>query len=160
MITHVISQSGHGVVERTPEEIREAIQQAQDVMATMPQVEIPVTHHFSDGIYGREIFIPKGTLFTGKIHKQTDLSCCLSGLCEILTPHGWVKCETGDVILSRKGTKPLARALEDTRWMTSHATTLTDLDELEEFLFEDEGPSSIDFKTGKPVPQTISERAI
>ena len=160
MITQLISQSGYGVVERTPEEIREAIQQAQEIMETLSQVEIPVIHHFSDGIYGREIFIPKGTLFTGKIHKQTDLSCCLSGLCEILTPNGWIKCEAGDVVLSRKGVKPIARALEDTRWLTSHATTLTDLDEIDAFLFEDEGPCPLDFKTGVPVLSTISEGVI
>lgn len=156
MITHRVSTAGYGVQERSPEEIRGAILAAQKIMETMPQVEMPVTHHFSDGIYGREIFIPKGTLFTGRIHKQTDLSVCLSGLCEILTPYGWKRCETGDVVLSVKGVKPIARALEDTRWLTNHATYLTDLDEIERTLFEDEGECPLDFKTGKPALPTLA----
>ena len=160
MVTHLVSQSGFGAAEYTPEEVRSAIASAQAVMATMEQVEVPVTHHFSDGIYGREIFLRRGTLFTGRIHKQNDLSVCLSGICEILTPDGWKRCEAGDITISRKGVKPIARAVEDTRWLTNHATTLTDLDEIEAALFEDEGFLPLDFKTGKPIQNTLIDGGV
>ena len=101
--------------------------------------ECPVTHHFSDGIYAREMFIPKGTVLTGKIHKHTNLNIMSSGELSILTEDGVKRVRAPFTIVSPAGTKRVAYAHEDTVWTTIHATEETDLDKIEyHFVAQDE----------------------
>lgn len=44
-----------------------------------PQIECPVTHHFEDGKYIREMVIPKGTLFIGRPHRYGHECILVSG---------------------------------------------------------------------------------
>ena len=39
------------------------------MMENYPAVDLPLKHYFTKGLYCREIFMPKGTLLTSKIHK-------------------------------------------------------------------------------------------
>ena len=43
------------------------------------QVDIPVTHTFSGGVYIRQIVIPKGVLIIGKRHRYETCNMILSG---------------------------------------------------------------------------------
>ena len=43
------------------------IEALEDFMRKMPPREMPVRDFFSNGAYARELFIPKGSLLTGKI---------------------------------------------------------------------------------------------
>ncbi len=43
------------------------------------QVECPLTHHFADGQYIRECFLPKGTIAIGKQHKNGILNILMKG---------------------------------------------------------------------------------
>lgn len=52
---------------------------------------MPVTHHLKDGLYTREIFMPKGTLVVSFIHKQTHPSFFLKGEMSVLLDTGEVK---------------------------------------------------------------------
>ena len=36
-------------------------------------VELETKHHFSDGLYARELFIPAGVCLVGALHKTTHL---------------------------------------------------------------------------------------
>ena len=42
-------------------------------------IDLPVTHRFTPGLYSREIFMPKGTFVTSKIHKTEHPLVILSG---------------------------------------------------------------------------------
>ena len=42
---------------------------------------MPLNHRLKDGLYTREIFMPKGTLVVSFIHKQSHPSFFLKGLC-------------------------------------------------------------------------------
>ena len=52
------------------------------------------------------------------------------------------------VFRGNAGVKQIGHAHEDTLWITVHAAVETNLDRLEEILFEDEG-NVLDFKTGR-----------
>ena len=100
--------------------------------AAGPVIELAVAHHFSQGVYGRELFIPKGTVLTGKIHKFEQLNVLLCGELSVLTEEGVKRVRPPFVIVSPPGTKRIAYAHEDSRWLTIHGTEERDLEKIEE----------------------------
>lgn len=110
---------------------KEQISQLEQVLHTLPQAEIKIIHHFSKGLYAREIFIPKGTLLVGKIHKHECLSIMSSGEKTVLTDDGYVRVKAPFTTVSKPGMKRVGYAHEDTVWTTIHATDETDLEKLE-----------------------------
>lgn len=101
------------------------------ITADLPPVEIPVKNYFSKGVYAREIFIPKGTVITGKIHKFTNLNIMSQGEMSVLTEDGIKRVKAPFTIVSPPGTRRVAYAHEDTIWTTIHGTEKTDVDEIE-----------------------------
>lgn len=95
------------------------------------QLELPVKHYFSQGVYARELFIPKGTLLTGKIHKFAQLNIMSQGDMSVMTEDGVKRVKAPFTIVSPPGTKRIAYAHEDTVWTTIHGTDETDLDKIE-----------------------------
>lgn len=154
MITHLVSESGYRAAERRHGAVQGAIVAVKEIMRGMPQVTIEPTHTFAEGLYARGILIPKGTIITGKVHKQDDLQVMVYGDILVKTESGEKRLEGFNMFASKAGYQQIGRALEDTLWVTVHATNSTDLDELEQILFEDE-PRVLDFKTGKPMDDCI-----
>jgi quercetin dioxygenase-like cupin family protein len=101
------------------------------ITAYLPPVEMKVVHHFSKGVYARELHIPKGTVLTGHIHKHQNLNIMSKGDMTVLTEDGPVRVQAPFTIVSPAGTKRAAYAHEDTIWTTVHGTDLTDVDEIE-----------------------------
>lgn len=92
---------------------------------------IEAKHYFANGLYAREIFIPKGTVLTGKIHKTEHLNIVSQGEISVLTEAGPQRVKAPFTMVSLPGTKRVGYAHEDTVWTTIHATTETDLEKLE-----------------------------
>jgi len=113
---------------------RQQIMALQAALETMPQVEIPPTHYFSKGLYAREIFIPKGTIVVGKIHKHLSLNILSQGDITILTEFGARRVKAPYTVVSPPLTKRVGYAHEDTVWTTVHATDETDLEKIEDEL--------------------------
>jgi hypothetical protein len=111
--------------------MRQKVFALEEKMLQMEQVELPVTHHFSPGVYARELFIPKGTVLTGKIHKYAQLNIMSKGDISVLTEDGIKRVQAPFTIVSPAGTKRIAYAHEDTIWTTIHGTDETDLEKLE-----------------------------
>ncbi len=114
-----------------PREIRADINEIEAALFEHPQVEIPVTHHFTKGIYAREILIPKGTLLTGKIHRFAHMNIISQGDISVLTENGVKRIKAPFTMVSPPNTKRIGYAHEDTVWTTIHGTDETDLDALE-----------------------------
>lgn len=106
------------------------IQEFEREMARFPQLEIDVTHHFADGVYGREALIPAGVVFTGKIHAHRHISV-ICGDITVWTDEGMRRLTGWHVLVSRAGTKRVGLAHADTHWIAIHASEETDLDALE-----------------------------
>lgn len=112
---------------------REKILALEEVMLQQEEkVEIPPTHHFFEGGYGREVLIPAGTLVAGKIHKYRSLNILASGEMTLLTEEGVKKLKAPYVVVSPPGIKRIAYAHTDCTWICVHGTEETDLEKIEE----------------------------
>jgi hypothetical protein len=115
---------------------RQQIVRLENEMKELDQLEIEPVHHFSEGIYAREITIPKGCLLTGKVHKTVHLNIISKGDITVWTEDGMKRVKAPFTMVSRPGTKRVGFAHEDTVWTTIHGTDETDLDRLESQLIE------------------------
>jgi len=104
--------------------MKDKILELEDHIAAMPQIEGRVDHIFSDGLYARTLYIPAGTVLTGKVHKRD------------LTDEGMKLLEAPQIIPSKKGIKRAGFSITDTEWTTVHATTATDVETAEDELVE------------------------
>lgn len=117
-------------------EMRAKVQRLEEVLNRAPQVECPVRHIFAPGIYSRVMTIPKGVVLTGAVHKTEHLNVVAKGRIAVLTDDGPKILHAGDAFVSKPGAKRAGHAIEETVWVTVHATDETDLDKLVEELTE------------------------
>ena len=132
--------------------IREKIIQFENRLKEIPDAffgdsaNCPLKHAFADGIYVREIFIPKGTSLTGKIHRHSHPNFLMKGDVSVVTEGGGVeRLQAPQSIISKAGTKRVVYAHEDTIWITVHVNfdNGTDLNKIEEFVI---APSYEDYE--------------
>ena len=113
---------------------REQVLQLEDALREMPgqfDLNTFTYHHFAEGVYCRELFIPEGTVATGKIHRHQTMNILVYGDLRVTTDDG-VKTLTGPKIFnSRPGTKKAVCAITDCLLLNIHPTNLTDLEEIE-----------------------------
>ncbi len=96
---------------------------------------MPLKHTFAPGIYVREIFIPKGMTLTGKIHRHSHPNFLMKGEVIVVTEFGGKEHLKAPLsLISEAGTKRVVHAIEDTVWITIHATNETDLEKIEEYV--------------------------
>jgi hypothetical protein len=93
------------------------------------------------GLYIRELFVPAGTIATGKIHKVGHVNIISKGLVTVLGEGKRIKAPY--TFVSPPGTKKAIFAHTDTLWTTVHATEETDLAKIEEALI---APTWADFE--------------
>jgi hypothetical protein len=110
---------------------RNRIDELQEAMAAYPKAEFKLEHYYAHGLYGRELFIPKGTIYVGKIHRFSHIRVVLKGHLFIVTEDGRQEYLAPHVMVTPEGTRRVGYAFEDTLVMTVHATDQTDLDEIE-----------------------------
>ena len=116
--------------------MREKVEQLEEMMQAYDPAILPIKHHFADGIYAREMFIPAGVVLTGAVHK-TNHMCILSvGHVRVATEDGPVELVGPAVLTAKPGTKRAIYALEDSVWTNIHATNETDVDKIVEDLTE------------------------
>jgi hypothetical protein len=115
-------------------EARASILDLQDCMLKQPQVDLPVLHHFANGVYGREMFIPAGVTVVGKIHRFSCVNIIAQGRVRVVTEFGQEEYSAPDVFVSIPGSKRAVYAIEDTTWVTCHPCETTDLEQIEENL--------------------------
>ncbi len=107
------------------------------IIASKPQIELKLHHIFTNGLYTRECFIPKGTICTTKIHRCEHPFVISMGLASVWTKDtGWRLVGAPFTGITRPGTRRLIVAHEDTLWSTFHVTNETDLVEIEKKLIE------------------------
>ncbi len=118
-------------------DFKTAILAAEEILLNADnRISPEVVHHFSPGIYAREVRIPKGAVLTGKIHKTEHL-CILNGDIEIASQDGKGRFTGYLTFLSKPGVKRIGFAHEDTVFTTIHAIKGTDISALEEELVVD-----------------------
>lgn len=116
-------------------DLRGKIVQLESKMKEMKEhiVHIEPVHYFANGLYAREIKIPKGVLLTGHIHKTEHLCVLSLGEVTVYTDEGMKRIKASTVIHSSPGTKRAMYAHEDSVWINFHhnPTNETDLEKIE-----------------------------
>ncbi len=98
----------------------------------------PLKHTFADGLYIREIFMPKGQIISTGIHKIEHPYFVQKGDVSVLTDEGIIRIKAPYNGITKPGTKRLIYMHEDTIWITVHATDkLKPEDVLEDVLAKD-----------------------
>ena len=135
---------------------REKILNAQDRMLEMAQAEpavdalpsctlthtyTPIQEEYGCGTYARQMFIPKGTLIIGKIHRHQHLNFIMQGRVSVSTEFGPRFFEAPCMFVSEVGLKRAVYAEEDTVWVTVHITKFTGEENLDKMEAELIAPS-------------------
>ena len=97
-----------------------------------PQVDIPLSHYFADGIYGRAMMLAAGVAFTGRVHKLRHLCILAQGTMvltsttsepeEITAPH---------IFVAPPNTKRAGYAVTDCVFINVLPTNETDVETIE-----------------------------
>lgn len=116
-----------------------AIDAVEANILAQEQVEIPLKHLFTPGLYVREIFIPKGTVLTSKLHKTEHPFMVSMGCISVFTEaEGEVMIKAPYTGVTKPGTRRIIYAHEDTFFTTFHPNpdNCEDLEELESRIIE------------------------
>lgn len=114
------------------------IYKLQSLMMKGDTVELETRHHFSEGLYARELFIPAGVCLVGALHKTTHLYTVVKGKCRVSSQYGNMEIIAPFMGETIPGTKRVIYAETDCVWITYHPTHLTDIEEIEKALLEPE----------------------
>lgn len=117
------------------------ILQIEAQILQMPQVELPIEHYHIDGVYARSMFIPAGTLLTGKIHNFESIAILAKGTIRITNGTESYVISEGHIMVDQPGVKRLGYAETDVVFITVHRTDNTEIEAIEDELvsatFED-----------------------
>ena len=100
----------------------------------MPQVELPIEHYQIDGVYARSMFIPAGTLLTGKIHNFESIAILAKGRIRITNGTESYIISEGHIMVDKPGVKRLGYAETDVIFITVHRTDNTEIEAIEKEL--------------------------
>jgi hypothetical protein len=128
---------GAGVMELTECQVNELlagamveqIEAMEELMLEQEQVSIPAISNNINGMYTRQIMIPRDTVLTGRVHLFDYVDIMLSGDITVSTPEGTHRYTGFNVFHGKAGRKRAGYAHEDTHWITVHNTEVSDGDE-------------------------------
>ena len=92
-------------------------------------------HHFSDGLYAKEMKLKKNAIASQHKHNYDHLSILAKGKVQVLFDGGVVKEYAAPACINIvKGINHSVMALEDSVWFCIHATSETDVDSIDNVL--------------------------
>ena len=100
----------------------------------MPQVELPIEHYQIDGVYVRSMFIPAGTILTGKIHNFESIAILAKGRIRITNGIDSYIISEGHIMVDKPGVKRLGYAETDVVFITVHRTDNIEIEAIEKEL--------------------------
>lgn len=101
-------------------------------LATFPQTQMEPVHHFSKGMYIRELTLPAEQFIVSKLHKTEHMCILGQGEVSIWRGGGLVKLTAPLCFKSHPGARRVLYTHTECVFYTIHATNVTDLDDLEE----------------------------
>ena len=129
------------VIEQT---LRAQVSVAQDArdkavgfeseLLKLPQIQLPLQHYFSRGVYAREMTCPAGTAITGRIHKYSQINILSKGKVSVLTDDGVITVSAPYTLVAQPGAKRAFYVHEEAVWTTICGTQTTDIEQLEQEL--------------------------
>ncbi len=132
-------------------DIRDKVFAIEREMLKLPQRELSIRYYHGGGVFTGELFIPKGTVLVGKIHKYENLNVMTKGKLSVLVGNEIKKVYAPYVVVSPPGTKRIAYAHEDTIWMTFHKTEEVVKEEVEKIFIAQSEQEWLEFCNSQPL---------
>lgn len=101
------------------------------------EVDLGTVHHFSDGLYAKEMRIPKGYTAMSHQHHYSHLSLLAKGSVLVTTDNDSNKYVSPACIEIKAGVNHAILALEDCVWYCIHATNETNADKIDKILIKE-----------------------
>lgn len=121
------------LLDNPSEEMRGKIAEFEAIIAKHPNATfgdtegLPVEHLFGGGMCIRQMFLPKGTIVVGKIHRHAHPNFLMSGEVIVVTEGGGREhIKAPHSMISKAGTKRVVYVIEDAIWAVVHKTETTD----------------------------------
>lgn len=110
----------------TPAGCRAQLAAAEARVRQLDPIDVPISHHFAQGVYARSGVIPKGAAFAGRVHLQSQINIISKGDITVLMENCCVRLVGPCTWVSPPGAQRAAYAHEDTYWTTILGTDETD----------------------------------
>lgn len=114
------------------------INQMESEIRAVPQLalDLGTIHHFSAGVYAKQMFLPEGAAAVTHAHKYDHMSILASGEVIVATDDQETLYTAPAVIDIKAGVKHGIIALKDSVWFCVHATDEIDPSKVDEVLIE------------------------
>lgn len=110
------------------------IEAVESRLLSLPQVEVPLSHHFAPGVYVREVVMPAGSFIIGHEHRTEHFNIVLTGRALVMMDGEVETIAAPCVFVSKPGVRKVLYIQETMRWATVHPTEETDPTRLHELL--------------------------
>lgn len=97
-------------------------------------MQVDTQHHFSDNLYAKEIFVPRGFTIVQHQHEYDHLSVLAKGRVAVKTDNGVKEYRAPACLNIVKNFNHSIYAIEDSVWYCIHSTDETDEDKIDEVL--------------------------
>jgi len=100
------------------------------------EIDLGTVHNFSDGLYAKQMFVPKGYMVGQHAHAFSHLSILAKGKVIVRTDNETTTYTAPACLEIKKGIQHAIEALEDTVWFCIHATDETNINKIDKVLIE------------------------
>jgi quercetin dioxygenase-like cupin family protein len=107
-----------------------------NVMSSLPVADPETWHHFSSGMYAKQMNIPAGYSAFQHKHEYDHLSILATGRVIVQTDDGQVEYTAPSCITIKQNINHAIHALEDSTWFCIHVTDETDEEEVDKVLIK------------------------
>lgn len=112
------------------------VDELERAMLELPQVDCPVTHHYVNGKYVRQVYMKGGIIAIGHRHKEPHLNILVQGSLILVNEDGSKTQLTAPYAYYGSAGRKVAYVQEDVVWMNVYETQETDLSKLEDMFVE------------------------
>ncbi len=99
-------------------------------------IDLQIRHHFSNGVYAKQMHLPKGHYAVSHKHAYSHMSILAVGVATVEIDGVETTYGPGSCIEIKAGAAHKITALEDVTWFCIHATNETDADNIDKILIE------------------------
>jgi quercetin dioxygenase-like cupin family protein len=112
---------------------KKSIYRLQDALLSQPQLSLEPEHLFAEGMYGRKLCIPAGSVVTGKTHRHEHFVLLTKGDATVVTDRGVERIIAPRMWVSPVGAKRALYTHSDCEFVTVHLNpeNITDLEAIE-----------------------------
>jgi hypothetical protein len=82
----------------------------------LPQIDVPITQHWGDGVYLREMRMKAGEIVIGRVHRRSCMNIIV-GHVQVISPDGPYELTGTNVFRSPPGVQRAIRAISDVIWV-------------------------------------------